>query len=249
MKIVLFVEQEDIRGRTARDQPVLAAGDSLGREMLERSSQVPRNTLVLPHSLTGWGRTRRAVRARRGELGLEQGGLWVACSTGWWSCRSWTQQWGAMAGRYMCPSPERYKNLQGPLLWGVWSLQWWRATGVGNGILEMPSLELGWGFSIHPNVMSPREAFLKGLSTTGHLLLGWGKPKAAHAKIWFSFFPSWDCFKIFLKAYCTKPLKIKYNPCANQRKPYHIMQMPKNACSAMHTGRGVMSLVPIRQFL
>jgi len=55
--------------------------------------------------------------------------------------------------------------------------------------------------------------------------------------------------KFFLKAYCTKPLKIKYNPCANQRKPYHIMQMPKNACSAMHTGRGVMSLVPIRQFI
>lgn len=64
MKIVFFVEQEDTRGRTARDQPVLAAGDSLGREMLERSSQVPRNTLALPHSLTGWGRTRRAVPAR-----------------------------------------------------------------------------------------------------------------------------------------------------------------------------------------
>lgn len=145
--------------------------------------------------------------------------------------------------------PREVQKPAGTLLWGAWSLQWWRATGVGNGILEMPSLELEWGFSIHPNVMSPREAFLKGLSTTGHLLLSWGKPKAAHAKIWFSFFPSWDCFKIFLKAYCTKPLKIKYNPCANQRKPYHIMQMPKNACSAMHTGRGVMSLVPIRQFL
>lgn len=54
----------------------------------------------------------------------------------------------------------------------------------------MPSLELGWGSSLHPTIASPPGAFLKGLSTTGHLLLGWGKPKAAHAKMWFSFFPS-----------------------------------------------------------
>ena len=82
MKIVFFVEQEDIRGRTARDQPVSVAGDSLGREMLERNSQVPRNTLALPHSLAVWGRTRRAVppcrRAPPGRAGFA-GGRFTGC--------------------------------------------------------------------------------------------------------------------------------------------------------------------------
>lgn len=50
---------------------------------------------------------------RRGELRLQEGVLQVACSTGRWTWRSWTRLWGAMAGRYMCPSPERYKSLQG----------------------------------------------------------------------------------------------------------------------------------------
>lgn len=45
-------------------------------------------------------------------------------------------------------------------------------------------------FPFTPMSCHPREAFLKGLSTTGWLLLDWGKPEAAHAKSWFSFFPS-----------------------------------------------------------
>lgn len=86
MKIVFFVEQEDIRGRTARHQPVSVAGDSLGREMLEKNSQVPRNTLALPTaSLFGAGPGEQYPHVavpRRGELALQEGILQVACSTG-----------------------------------------------------------------------------------------------------------------------------------------------------------------------
>lgn len=146
-----------------------------------------------------------------------------------------------MSDRYICPSPRGTKACRDSSLRCL-------VPAVHGGQQHPWSWDGAFPFA--PTLCRPREAFLKGLSTTGWLLLDWGKPKAAHAKSWFSFFPSWDCFKIFLKAYCTKPLKIKNNPCANQRKPHHRMQTPKNACSATHTGRGViMSLVPICQFI
>lgn len=92
---------------------------------------------------------------------------------------------------YKHPSPpERYRSLQG-LFFEVPAVMQglWRATGAGNSVVEVCFLDSGWGFLINPNILS-QEAFPKGLSTTGRLLLGWGKPKAAHAKRWFSFFPS-----------------------------------------------------------
>lgn len=86
--------------------------------------------------------------------------------------------------------PKRYRSLQG-LFFEVPAVMQglWRATGAGNSIVEACFLDSGWEFPINPNILS-EEALLKGLSTTGRLLLGWGKPKAAHAKRWFSFFPS-----------------------------------------------------------
>lgn len=43
--------------------------------------------------------------------------------------------------------------------------------------------------------------------------------------------------------------KLSITPVQIKGNLYHVMQMPKNACSAMHTGHGVMSLVPICRFI
>lgn len=69
-----------------RDQPA-SAGDSLGKEMLERNSYVPRTLLALPPNLPGWGRNRGAsplitVHRCLGDLGLQECSLQVACSGG-----------------------------------------------------------------------------------------------------------------------------------------------------------------------
>lgn len=105
-----------------RDQPA-SAGDSLGKEMLERNSYVPRTLLALPPNLPGWGRNRGAsplitVHRCLGDLGLQECSLQVACSGGWWTCRSWTQGWGTTSGGYKHPSPREVQKPAGIILWG-----------------------------------------------------------------------------------------------------------------------------------
>lgn len=74
--------------------------------------------------------------------------------------------------------PERYRSLQG-LFFEVPAVMQglWRATGAGKSIVEVCFLDLGWGFPVNPNTLSPQEAFLQGLSTTGRLTPWLGKAK------------------------------------------------------------------------